>query len=81
MVAANEILGRIARVAPVESAALATDSPLVAWSNAVFYAAEGQPEVAFAPVLASERLAVGAEQLDFPDRGRGGGPLDPGGGA
>ena len=40
--AANEVLGRIAGLPSVESAALATDAPLTD-SNAVFYTAEGQP--------------------------------------
>ena len=41
--AANDILSRIAGLPSVDSAATATDAPLVTWSNAVFYTAEGQP--------------------------------------
>jgi putative ABC transport system permease protein len=42
--AATDILGRIAGLPTVNSAAMATDAPLVTWSSAVFYTAEGQPE-------------------------------------
>jgi predicted permease len=42
VVAANDILGSIAGLPSIESAAMATDAPLTG-SNAVFYTAEGQP--------------------------------------
>jgi predicted permease len=41
-VAANDILGRLAGLPSVESAAISTDAPLTG-GNAVFYTAEGQP--------------------------------------
>ena len=42
VVAANDILGRIHVLPSVESAAIATDTPLIG-SSAIFYTAEGQP--------------------------------------
>ena len=45
MASTNDILGRIAGLPSVESAAIATDAPLLTFSNADFYAAEGQPEM------------------------------------